>query len=95
MPTIYLERFLTTPAASVREEISDIRLPERPTNMIHTVEVIGDNVRACATDHVKIVETIIAVDGDPRRLAHTTTQSPFPVTQHKRGTVVSDDDGSG
>ena len=95
MPTIYLERYLNAPAAAVWEQISDIRSPERLTNMIHTVEVIGDGVRACTTDQGKIVETIVSVDGERRRVAYTATQSPFPITHHNAALVVSDDgDGS-
>jgi hypothetical protein len=95
VPTIYLERHLDRPAASVWEQIRDIRAPERLTNMIHAVEVIGDGVRACATDQGEIVERIVSVDGDRCRIAYTATQSPFPITHHNAAFVVSDDgDGS-
>ncbi len=91
MPTIYLERHLNSPATTVWDRISDIRSPEHLTNMIHTVEVIGDNVRACATDQGKIVETIISVDRDRRRVAYTATQSPFPISHHNAAMAVVDD----
>jgi len=95
MPTIYLEHHVDAPAATVWQQISDIRSPERLTNMIHAVEVIEECERACATDHGKIVERIISVDHDRRRVAYTATQSPFPINHHNAAlTVTEEPDGS-
>lgn len=91
MPTIYLESHIDAAAAAVWKQISDIRSPEHLTDMVHTVEVTGDSVRSCATDHGKIVERIISVDDDRRRVAYTATESPFPVSHHNASMQVAQD----
>jgi hypothetical protein len=91
VPTIYLERHIDAAAAAVWPRISDIRSPEHLTDMVHAVEVIDDCERACVTDHGKIVERIVSVDDDRRRVAYTATESPFPISQHNAAMTVTDD----
>jgi hypothetical protein len=94
VPTIFLERHVAATAAAVWTQISDIRAPERLTNMIHSVEVTGDRERSCATDQGKIVERIISVDDEHRRTAYTAVESPFPISHHNAAmTVVGDERG--
>jgi hypothetical protein len=94
MPTIYLASRVEATATAVWSQISDIRAPERLTNMIHTVDVTGDNERSCATDQGKIVERIISVDDEHRRIAYTAIASPFPISHHNAAmTVIDDEDG--
>lgn len=91
MPTIHLDSSVDAPASSVWTEVKDIRSPERLTDMIRSVDVLGDNERACRTDQGKIIETIISVDDERRRVAYTATESPFPATHHNAAFVVTDD----
>ena len=94
MPTIYLERHINAAAAQVWKQVSDIRSPEHLTNMIHSVEVIGEGERSCVTEHGRIVERIVSVDEDRRRVAYTATESPFPISHHNASmTVTQVEDG--
>lgn len=92
MPTIHLEGEVDAAASAVWDRVKDIRSPERLTNMIHSVDVLGENQRSCEVDGGSIVETIISVDEQRRRVAYTATESPFPVSHHNAAFVVTGDD---
>ncbi len=88
MATVYVERALDTDAATAWKKLREVDAPEQLMDMIAGTEVVPGG-RVCTTaDGAKLVEEILSVDDDHRRVAYTITESPFGFQHHSASMQV-------
>lgn len=96
MASIYLERLVGISPERAWKELKKIDAPKHLSDMVASMEVLADNVRACSTaDGARIVERVISVDDAHKRLAYTVTESPFSAEHHNASWQVFEGDKGG
>jgi len=93
MASIYMDRPLKTNANKAWAKLRELDAPEHLMDMIVGTEAV-EGGRVCTTaDGAKLVESILSVDDDNRRVAYTITESPFGMAHHSASMQVIERDG--
>jgi Polyketide cyclase / dehydrase and lipid transport len=97
MATICKELLVGMPPGELWQRVKNVgNISRLFPNFIPASELGENNSRSCTlADGSQLVERIVTVDGDLRRLAYTITQSPMPLTHHQASMqVFAEGDGS-
>lgn len=93
MATVHRRFTLNTSADSAWQKIRATQNVHKLFDMLVDAEVDGDK-RVCRTaDGGELVERIITVDDDARRIVYTITDSPFDFEFHSASWQVYEQDG--